>query len=69
MKALGDQCWVNTAINFGTCCKWRLNDVDDDILCSIDRNLKKTEIIVLTTYMIEQWNISQHKKTYTISLH
>ena len=34
MKALGDQCWVNTAINFGTCCKWRLNEVDDGILCS-----------------------------------
>ena len=41
MKALGDQCWVNTAINFGTCCKWRLNDVDDDILCLTWQEFKR----------------------------
>ena len=41
MKALCDQCWVNTAINFGTCYKWRLTDVDDDILFSIWQEYKR----------------------------
>ena len=41
MKALGDQCWVNTSNNFGTCYKWRLNDVDDDIVCSTWQEYKR----------------------------
>ena len=45
MKALGDQCWVNTAINFGTCCKWRLN-INDDILCSTWQEYRRDYVYI-----------------------
>ena len=68
MKALGDQCWVNTAINLVFVISEELMTLMMTSYVQPDKNIKETEIIMLITCIMGQWNILEHKRIYTISL-
>ena len=75
MKIFGNQFWVKTAINIGMCYKWRLNDVDDDILCSTwqeykrDRNYYVTNIYNRTMkYLTSQKDIYNKSNVHWLFL-